>query len=104
MGLTRSENSHFLRVSLFDLAPPPLDLVRVVVDMALETMTQTSKTKSVTISLLKHLTGGPPGTTTTLVDQWFMSEASLSQIKAAFVSLTGMFGGVDIKANVTNFK
>ena len=73
-------------------------------DMALETMTQTSKTKSVTISLLKHLTGGPPGTTTTLVDHWFMSEASLPPIKTAFVSLTDMFGGVVIKANVTNFK
>ena len=76
----------------------------VVVDMALETMTQTSKTKSVTISLLKHLIGGPLGTTTTLVDHWFMSEASLPPIKTAFVSLTDMFGGVVIKANVTNFK
>ena len=85
--------------------PPPLDLVRVVVDMALETMTQTSKTKSVAISLLKHLIGGPLGTTTTLADHWFMSEASLLQIKTAFVSLTNMFfGGVVIKANVTNFK
>ena len=68
MGLTRSEYSHFLRVSVFDLvASPPPHLVRVVVDMALETMTQTSKTKSVAISLLKHLIGGPLGTTTTLV-------------------------------------
>ena len=105
MGLTRSEYSHFLRVSVFDLlASPPPHLVRVVVDMALETMTQTSKTKSVAISLLKHLIGGPLGTTTTLVDHWFMSEASLPQIKTAFVSLTDMFGGVVIKANVTNFK
>ena len=85
--------------------PPPLDLVRVVVDAwPWETMTQTSKTTSVTISLLKHLTGGPLGTATTLVDHWFMSEASLPQIKTAFVSLTDMFGGVVIKANVTNFK
>ena len=105
MGLTRSEYSHFLRGSVFDLlASPPPHLVRVVVDMALETMTQTSKTKSVTISLLKHLIGGPLGTTATLVDYWFMSEASLPQIKTAFVSLTNMFGGVVIKANVTNFK
>ena len=84
--------------------PPLPHLVRVVVDMALETMTQTSKTKSVAISLLKHLIGGPLGTTTTLVDHWFMSEASLPQIKTAFVSLANMFGGFVIKANVTNFK
>ena len=82
-----------------------IHLVRVVVDAwPWETMTQTSKTKSVTISLLKHLIGGPLGTTTTLVDHWFMSEASLPPIKTAFVSLTDMFGGVVIKANVTNFK
>ena len=78
MGLTRSENSHFLRVSVFDLlALPPPHLVGVVVDMALETMTQTSKTKSVTISLLKHLIGGPLGTTTTLVDHWFLNSLAL---------------------------
>ena len=69
-----------------------------------ETMTQTSTIKSVAISLLKHLLGGPLGTTTTLVDHWFMSEASLPPIKTAFVLLTDMFGGVVIKANVTNFK
>ena len=105
VGLTKSENSRFLQVSVFDLlALPPPHLVWVVVDMAMKTMAQTPKTKSVTISLLKHLTGVPLGTTTTLVDHWFMSEASLPQIKTAFVSLTNMFGGVVIKANVTNFK
>ena len=67
-------------------------------------MTQTSKIKYVTISLLKHLIGGLLGTTTTLVDHWFMSEASLPQIKTAFLSLTDMFGGVITKAKVTNFK
>ena len=36
VGLTRSEYSHFLRVSVFDLlASPPPHLARVVVDMAL---------------------------------------------------------------------
>ena len=98
MGLTRNEYSHLIRVSVFDLLAP------LVEDMALETMTQTSKTKSVTISLLKHLIVGPLGTTTTLVDHWFMSEASLPQIKTAFLSLTDMFGGVVTKAKVTNFK
>ena len=67
-------------------------------------MTQTSKTKSVTISLLKHLIGGPLGTTTTLVDHWFVSEASLPHIKNVILSLTDMFGGVVTKAKVTNFK
>ena len=38
-------------------------------------MTQTSKTKSVTISLLKHLNGHPLGTTTTLVGHWLMYTA-----------------------------
>ena len=41
------------------------------------TMIQTSKTKSVTISLLKHLNGNPLGTTTTLVDHWLMYEVLL---------------------------
>ena len=99
MGLTRSEFSEFQFLTSSPLPPP--HLVRVVVDMALETMTQTSKTKSVTISLLKHLIGGPLGTTTTLVDHWFMSsEASLPPIKTAFVSVTRRHN----KANVTNFK
>ena len=74
-GVSTATFSEFQFLTSSPLPPP--HLVRVVVDMALETMTQTSKTKSVTISLLKHLSGGPLGTTTTLVDRWFMSEASL---------------------------
>ena len=41
------------------------------------TMTQTPKTKSLTISLLKHLNGNPLGTTTTLVDHWLMCEVPI---------------------------
>ena len=41
-------------------------------------MTQTSKTESMTISLLKHLNGNTLGTTTTLVDHWLMCEVLLA--------------------------
>ena len=39
------------------------------------TMIQTSKTKDMTISFLKHLNRNPLGTTTTLVDLWLMCGA-----------------------------
>ena len=44
------------------------------------TMIRTSKTKSVTISLLKHLNGNPLGTTTTLLGHCVVCEVLATEV------------------------
>ena len=68
--------------------------MRVVVDMALGDHDPDLKDQICDRIHSQAPHWGPLGTTTTLVDHWFMSEASLPQIKTAFVSLTDMFGGI----------
>ena len=58
------------QTSFFALMATPREAVGWWWGRPQNNMTQTSMTKSVAISLLKHTNGNPFGTTVTLVDLW----------------------------------